>query len=417
MSSLRRVLSGNDFRRLLIGQGISGLGDWMATFALMALAWEVTSSTSAVGGILTLRLLPAALGGTVAARVSLRWDRRRTMLATDLLRMGIVAIIPLIARLWWIYLWAFVLEAASVIFLSARDASVPDLARSNDLPTANSLMLGSSFGSIPIGAGAFAVLTLLPFADKGWLASRPHATVFWIDAVTYLASAVLIARMAPLKQPTGVLVAGTSAGRLRDAAHIPLVRSVMPAAAAVALGLGALFSLGLSLVLVELAASNLEFGVLIAIFGVGAGAGLIIATQLRLPLMVMTRYGTLTMGALVAGMSLSPVLWLTYLGAFGFGLAATVALTSGMTALQSGTTEVQRGLAFAAFHMVIRMALGLAAVVAGAIRDALDEVTIFNVWTLSGTRLILLASGILVMGSATAVRAGSSADQLDSREP
>ena len=99
------------------------------------------------------------------------------------------------------------------------------------------------------------------------------------------------------------------------------------------------------------------------------------------------------------------------------GLAATVALTSGMTALQSGTTEVQRGLAFAAFHMVIRMALGLAAVVAGAIRDALDEVTIFNVWTLSGTRLILLASGILVMGSATAVRAGSSADQLDSREP
>ena len=417
MSSLRRVLSGNDFRRLLIGQGISGLGDWMATFALMALAWEVTSSTSAVGGILTLRLLPAALGGTVAARVSLRWDRRRTMLATDLLRMGIVAIIPLIARLWWIYLWAFVLEAASVIFLSARDASVPDLARSDDLPTANSLMLGSSFGSIPIGAGAFAVLTLLPFADEGWLASRPHATVFWIDALTYLASAVLIARMAPLKKPTGVLAAGTSVGRLRDAAHIPLVRSVMPAAAAVALGLGALFSLGLSLVLVELAASNLEFGVLIAIFGVGAGAGLIIATQLTLPLMVMTRYGTLAMGVLVAGMSLSPVLWLTYLGAFGFGLAATVALTSGMTALQSGTTEVERGLAFAAFHMVIRMALGLAAVVAGAIRDALDEVTIFNVWTLSGTRLVLLASGILVMGSAAAVRAGPSADQLDSREP
>ena len=414
MSSLRRVLGGADFRRLLIGQGVSGLGDWMATFALMALAWEVTSSTSAVGGILTLRLLPAALGGTVAARVSLRWDRRRTMLATDLLRMGIVAIIPLIAQLWWIYLWAFVLEAASVIFLSARDAAVPDLAEADDLPTANSLMLGSSFGSIPIGAGAFAVLTLLPFADEGWLASRPHATVFWIDALTYLASAVLIARMAPLKKPTGIVAAGSSTGRLRDAAHIPLVRSVMPAAAAVALGLGALFSLGLSLVRVELAASDLEFGVLIAIFGVGAGAGLIIVTRLALPLMQMTRYGTLTMGALVACMSLSPVLWLTYLGAFGFGLAATVALSSGMTALQSGTTEIERGLAFAAFHMVIRTALGLAAVVAGAIRDSLDEVRIFDVWTLSGTRLVLLASGILVVGSAAAVRAGSSDEPADS---
>ena len=436
MSSLRRVLAGEDFRRLLIGQGVSGLGDWMATFALMALAWEVTSSTSAVGGILTLRLLPAALGGTVAARVSLRWDRRRTMLATDLLRLGIVAIIPLIAQLWWIYLWAFVLEAASVIFLSARDASVPALVDSDDLPTANSLMLGSSFGSIPIGAGAFAVLTLLPFADQGWLASRPHAVVFWIDALTYLVSAILIARMASLGRPTGPVVESpvvespvvespvvespvvesAGVGRLRDAARIPLVRSVMPAAAAVSLGLGALFSLGLSLVREELEASDLEFGVLIAIFGVGAGAGLIIVTRLKGPLMEVTRYGTLGMGGLVATMSLSPMLWLTYLGAFGFGLAATVALTSGMTALQSGTGDEERGVAFAAFHMVIRMALGIAAAAAGAIGDALDEVRIFDFWTLSGTRLVLLASGILVIGSAWAVRAGSDVESPGERE-
>ncbi|MYE67004.1 MAG: MFS transporter [Acidimicrobiia bacterium] len=404
VSSLRRVIAGGDFRRLLVGQAVSGLGDWMATFALMALAWEVTSSTSAVGGILTLRLLPAALGGTVAARVSLRWDRRRTMLATDLLRVGIVAIIPLIAQLWWIYLWAFVLEATSVIFLSARDAAVPELVEADDLPTANSLMLGSSFGSIPVGAGAFAALTLLPFADAGWLASRPHAVVFWIDALTYLVSALLIARMAPLGRPAQRPTPVSNVGRLRDAAQVPLVRTVMPAAAAVALGLGALFSLGLSLVREELGASDLEFGILIAIFGVGAGAGLIIVTRLARPLLEITRYGTLGMGALVATMSLSPLLWLTYLGAFGFGLAATVALTSGMTALQSGTDDSQRGVAFAAFHMVIRMALGLAAAVAGAIGDALSAVRIFNTWTLSGTRLVLLASGILVVASAAAVR-------------
>ena len=395
-----------DFRRLLIGQGVSGLGDWMATFALMALAWEVSSSTSAVGGILTLRLLPAAIGGTVAARVSLRWDRRRTMLATDALRCGIVAIIPLVAQLWWIYLWAFVLEAASVIFLSARDAAVPDLAEHDDLPTANSLMLGSSFGSIPIGAGAFAVLTLLPFADEGWLASRPHAVVFWIDAATYIVSAALIAAMAPLGRPSGPSTTAGDTARLRDAARIPLVRSVMPAAAAVSLGLGALFSLGLSLVRVELEASNLEFGVLIAIFGIGAGAGLILVTRLRGPLLDLTRYGTLVMGALVAAMSLSPFLWMTFLGAFGFGMAATVALTSGMTALQSGTGEAERGIAFAAFHMVVRIALGLAAAVAGALGDTIGSLRISDAWTLSGTRLVLVISGVLVVGSAAAVRAG-----------
>ena len=417
MSSLQRVVGHRDFRRLLIGQGISGLGDWMATFALMALAWEVTSSTSAVGGILTLRLLPAALGGTLAARVSLRWDRRRTMLAMDLLRMGIVAVIPLIARLWWIYLWAFVLEAASVIFLSARDAAVPDLAETDDLPTANSLMLGSSFGSIPVGAGLFAVLTLLPFADQGWLAPRPHAVVFWIDAVTYLASAVLIARMAPLGRPTGAVSDSAGGGRLRDAVRVPLVRSVMPAAAAVALGLGALFSLGISLVREELEASTLEFGVLIAIFGVGAGAGLITVTRLKGPLLSVTHYGVLAMGVLVACMSLSPTLWLTYLGAFGFGAAATLALTTGMTVLQAGTDDEQRVVAFAAFHVVIRVALGLAAAVAGAIGDALDSTVFFNVWTLSGTRLVLLASGIVVILGAVAMRTVSHGDRLGDENP
>ena len=59
-----------DFRLLLGGQAISGLGDWMATFAFMALALEVSDSTAAVGGILTLRLLPAAIGGGVAARIA-----------------------------------------------------------------------------------------------------------------------------------------------------------------------------------------------------------------------------------------------------------------------------------------------------------------------------------------------------------
>ncbi len=410
MSSLRRVLAGRDFRRLLIGQGISGLGDWMATFALMALAWEVTSSSSAVGGILTLRLLPAALGGTLATRVSLHWDRRRTMLATDLLRLGIVAVIPLIAQLWWIYLWAFVLEAASVIFLSARDAAVPELAETDDLPTANSLMLGSSFGSIPVGAGLFAVLTLLPFADDGWLAPRPHAVVFWIDALTYLASAVLIARMGPLGRPTGAVAdsaGGGGGGRLRDAARVPLVRSVMPAAAAVALGLGALFSLGISLVREELDASTLEFGVLIAIFGVGAGVGLITVTRLKRPLLSVTHYAVLAMGALVACMSISPVLWLTYLGALGFGAAATLALTTGMTVLQAGTSDAQRVVAFAAFHVVIRVAMGLAAAVAGVVGDALNRTVFFNTWTLSGTRLVLLASGILVVLGAVAMRTAS----------
>ena len=74
------------YRDLLVGQGVSSLGDWMGTVALMALVLELTNSPIAVGGILTLRLLPAAIAGPLAARAALRWDRRRTMLAMDATR-------------------------------------------------------------------------------------------------------------------------------------------------------------------------------------------------------------------------------------------------------------------------------------------------------------------------------------------
>ena len=79
------------FRDLLVGQGVSALGDWMGTFAFMALALRLTGSPAAVGGILTLRLLPAVIGGPLATRAVRKWDRRNTMLAMDVARGVLIA--------------------------------------------------------------------------------------------------------------------------------------------------------------------------------------------------------------------------------------------------------------------------------------------------------------------------------------
>ena len=68
----------------------------MGTIAFMALTLAITGSPAAVGGILALRLLPAAIGGPLAARAASRWDRRRTMLAMDAARAGMIALVPLV---------------------------------------------------------------------------------------------------------------------------------------------------------------------------------------------------------------------------------------------------------------------------------------------------------------------------------
>ncbi len=183
----------------------------MGTVALMALVLQLTDSPLAVGGILTLRLLPAAVGAPLAAKAAGRWDRRRTMLAMDLTRAGMVFAIPFVRALWWIYLWGFLLEVASIVFLPARDSSIPDLVDGNeDLALANGLILGTSYGSIPIGAALFAAVAALPVQ----LAGRPYALVFFIDAATFVVSFLCIARLTQLGPSTAAEADG-------DAAHRP----------------------------------------------------------------------------------------------------------------------------------------------------------------------------------------------------
>jgi MFS family permease len=400
------------FRDLLVGQGVSALGDWMGTVAFMALALELTGSPAAVGGILTLRLLPAVVGGPLAARAVRHWDRRTTMLAMDLLRAGLIAAVPLVRAVWWVYVLAFAVEVASIVFLPARDASIPDLVDDVDLPTANGLVLGSSYATIPLGAAAFALVAAFPGSSP---LDRPFALVFWIDALTFLVSYACIRRLTMLGRRT---VEATPEEPVHFVAgfRIPLVRAVLPAAASVALGLGALFSLGIVFVREVLDASNTQFGVLIALFGVGAvgGLGMLQLRRGRDPL-VETRLGLAVIGAVVAGFSLAGSLALAFLGAVGFGAAAAFTLASGMGALQSRLDGDRRVVAFAVFHVVIRVALGVAAVGAGIAGDVLGVVRWPLLGDLEPSRVVLLCSGLLILGSSVLVR--EHADPVIGSEP
>jgi dTMP kinase len=388
------------FRDLLTGQAVSAVGDWMGTVAFMALVLEITGSPTAVGGILALRLLPAALGGPLAARAARRWDRRRIMVSMDLARAGMIAAVPLVRGLWWVYVWAFTIEVASLVFLPARDASIPDLVDGDDLELANGLVLGTSYGTIPIGAAMFAVVAALP-SD---ILERPHALVFLLDAATYLVSALFIARLTMLGG-TSASADEEHAGGFRDAFRIPLVRSVMPAAAAVAIGLGALFSLGIVFVRDVLGASDTDFGVLIALFGIGAVLGLVGLQRFRAgDGLARTQAGVAAIGGTVALFSLAPDVWPAFVGAVAFGATAAFALAAGMGVLQASLEGPERVVAFAAFHVVIRVGLAAAAIGAGVAGDLVAAVDWPVVGTLEPSRLVLLSSGLLVIASSFLIR-------------
>jgi dTMP kinase len=188
-----------------------------------------------------------------------------------------------------------------------------------------------------------------------------------------------------------------------EAFRLPLVRAIAPAATVAALGIGALFSLGIVFVRNVLGASNLEFGVLVALFGVGAAAGLGILHLSGLRGVTVVGAAVAVQGAVIAGMSLAPDVALTFLGAVGFGAATAMALTAAMDVLQERIAEDERVAAFAAFHVLIRGGLALAAIAAGAAADVLHTMRLPGLGRLPGVRAVLLLSGVTVVVGAALV--------------
>ncbi|MEU6041508.1 MFS transporter [Actinomadura sp. NPDC047616] len=394
------------FRRLLAGQTVSSFGDWMGTLALMYLVLELSGSTTAVGGVLVLRLLPSALGAPLAARVVTRWRRRSVMMTSDLVRAGMAFVLPVVPSLWWVYAWAFAIEVVGLMFLPARDSAVPVIVGGRDgrpdrgtLQLANGITMATSYGMIPVGAGAFGALLFLS-DSLGWTGHGRFVAVFWLDAVTYLVSFVAVRGLPDLgprrgeRRPAGDAVR-PGAGLLA-ALRMPVMAAVLPAVAVVSLGLGSLFSVGIPFVRDVLRAGPVGFGALVALFGVGALLGLL-GTRLygRHGLVGQVRLATATQGLVIIAMgALASPAW-AFLGAVLFGAAATGALVGAVTYLQESLDGACRTLGLTAFHAVLRCGLATAALAAGAADDVLAR-TRPPPLGIAPAGLVLIVSGVVV---------------------
>jgi predicted MFS family arabinose efflux permease len=401
-----RVLRASDYRDLLVAETVSALGDWIGTVAFISLVFAITKSPTAVGGMLTLRLAPALVAGPVAARVVVRWNPRRTMMGMNAVRAGIVAVIPFVHTLWWVFFWAFFLEMCSLVFLPARDASILHLIeeRHEDLALANGLLLGSSYGTLPVGAGMFAAVSALAGGPLRWFPEGRFGLAFWLDATTFLVGFALLARITSLRgihvgaQGSGDTGPDEAGGFLR-ALRLPLIRATLPPVLAAAAGLGSLFSLGIEFVRSTLHASDTQFGCLIILFGVGAAAGMAVL-QVRRPRepMRVLRPGVTIIGGVLAGMALAPDTAVAFGGAVLFGAACSYSMISGMTGVQTALDDdTDRQLAFAAIHVGLRLALVIGAIGAGVASQLVKGLHAPVIGTLDPPRVVLFFSGLVVV--------------------
>lgn len=255
------------FVYLWTGQLVSTIGDALTSLAAGIIVYQVTHSILNVGIMLMVSSIPTLVFGLVAGVFVDRFDRKTIMIASVVIRAGLVAAIPLSLALTNDILWLYVivLLSASVqqFFDPANDSVLPEIASDEELAAANSLMAIAQFGSTAIG-----------FALAGLLIGTSLELVFWIDAATFLFAGLMISLVAvkPLEveeeTTVGDIVRNLGVGA-RFILRSPVLRSatILRAPAMVVFGLQAVLLLPFAIQVLR--ATAFEYGLQEGITSVG----------------------------------------------------------------------------------------------------------------------------------------------------
>jgi MFS family permease len=186
------LVRNRNYRFAWMGQIVSEVGDHFNNIAVLSLAMEETHSGAAVAGLMLSRAIPAVLAGPLAGVMLDRFDRRRIMISSDLIR-GFIAFGFIYAishhQVWLLYLLSAMLNVASPFFTSGRSAILPSIATKDELHTANSLTQTTGWLTLTVGA-YFGGTTVANFG---------YELAFVFNALSFFVSAFCIFSLRPEK--------------------------------------------------------------------------------------------------------------------------------------------------------------------------------------------------------------------------
>ena len=422
-ATFKDLLTHRAFARLLAAMSVSSFGDWVGFVAVTAIVANIggTTASLAVAGVMLARTLPAFVFGPITGTLVDRLSRKQIMIVADIGRGVLYLSMVFLRELWAIYLLSFVIECLSLLWIPARDASLPNLVPRRQLANANSLVLLSAYATLPLGGAAFAALT----AISTWLGARipllqaqPESLALILDAGTFVFSAVMVAGIALRAQPSqtgdGLGLSKVWNDTLDGIRFLRenSIASAMTGGIVIAFGaVGAVLALGPVFVQVTLGAGPSGWGLVVAAFGVGMGLGMATAGQAAKVVERETVFVWSLIGAAVALFVLATMPNLSWAVVFTVWLGAFCGLAwvSGYTLLQENVVDEYRGRTFGALTTMSRMVLFLSLAAFPTLAQIFQSIaraagsTEFFVGAqridLSGSRLALWVAGGLVVGA------------------
>ncbi len=372
----RPLLRQRDFAALWWGQLISILGERLSYLALLGLVAAHTNHFADRDAPVLL----AVLANVMAAPVLLfapftgawvdRWNLRRVLIVSDLLRAGLVALLPVLYAsfhsMLTVYVMVFLLFTCNVFFTPTKSAITPEIVAPRQLLAANALLalagvLATSLGA-PLG---------------GWMVDRlGWEPVIYVNAVTYLASVVSLwliryrphehhARRPEVSLRAYAREVGEGWHLVRSSSQVGLALVTL---AAVWVGGGFLNAAGNPHIQRATDSPGMErVGMLLLVLGIGSAVGTwwVNAGGRRVRRAWLLGGGLLVVAAGMVTFAVSGRLAVFAVAGLVIGLAAAPAFVLSETLLQEGTEPRQRGRVFSARDFLMRLVFLLGGTVAG----------------------------------------------------
>jgi dTMP kinase len=410
--AIRGVLKNTPFRRLWYCTGLSSLGDWLGLLATTALATQLATGYQAqnyaLGAVLVVRLIPSAVLGPLAGAFADRFDRRVTMVVTDLLRFFLFLSIPIAHSLTVLYVATFLIESIGLFWNPAKDASVPNLVRKDQIEAANQLSLITTYGLTPVAAAAlFSLLALISKAlgnQFSFFSTNQVGLALYFNACTFLVGAITVLFIKQISGPRGTRTDEKQPSlwaMLREGAHFVrttgllrgLILGILGAFAAGGAGIGA----GKTYVK-SLGGGDAAYGMLFGTVFVGLGLGMAFGPRVAREVSRRRVFGLTIVfaGVCLALTAVMPHVILAMITVLGVGFGAGVGYLAGITLLGSEIEDEMRGRVFAFIQSMVRVVMILALAAVPVLVGTIGQRRLPGIGgTVDGTRIVLLGAGLL----------------------
>ncbi len=401
---MRRTLAAfsyRDFRVQWIGACTSSIGTWMQIVAQNWLVVSLTNSPFYLGLDAFLQQLPIILFSLIGGVFADRYDRRRTLLASQYIQMGTSATLAAlmyfhVVQIWHILLLSFVTGVAQSFGGPAYQSLIPSLVDKKDLPNAVALNSIQFNVARVVGPLLFGV-TLSAFRHYGYSEPQAMNACFAINSLSFVVviNTLMMLRVKHIPPATTKSVRDELKGGIAYVrAHDSLGALIVLAAATTFLGFALLTFLPIFAQKIFHEGAD-TYSHLMAFSGAGSIVGALLVAWLGkyrrmglTALLVQALYGLL-----IVAFALSRTLWLSDILLFLTGAALMVVFSTVTSLVQLIAPNEMRGRVMSIYMLAFRGGMPLGSFVSGWLATSLGAPMVIGI---NGVLLVVVAAYFLV---------------------